>query len=169
MTIVVCPLRLLEQTIAAHKPSHVVTLIAPDAETPACPGISDAQRLILKFNDIVTPQANLILPDNEMIETLLGFGAEWDHKRPLLIHCLAGVSRSTAAAYITACALTAPGAEHTIASKLRLAAPSATPNSLMVALADDLLGREGRMSAAIQKIGRGATAFEGEPFDLDFP
>jgi predicted protein tyrosine phosphatase len=159
-------MRLLEQTIAAHKPSHVMTLIAPETEAPAVP---DAQRLILKFNDIVVPQAGLILPDAKLIETILDFGTTWDHTRPLLIHCLAGISRSTAAAYITACTLTKPGAEHAIAAKLRLAAPSATPNSLMVALADDILGRAGRMRAAIQKIGRGADAFEGDPFSLVFP
>jgi predicted protein tyrosine phosphatase len=33
-------------------------------------------------------------------------------------------------------------------------------------LADDVLGREGRMVKAIGKIGRGADAFEGTPFVL---
>jgi predicted protein tyrosine phosphatase len=167
--IVVCPLRHLERVIAAYTPSHVITLLAPDAEIPACPSIPDAGRLILKFNDIIMPEAGLIAPDSATVETILGFGAEWDSQRPLLVHCLAGISRSTAAAYILACSLTAPGSEQAVASRLRLAAPSATPNSLMVSLADGLLGREGRMIAAISKIGRGATAFEGEPFDLDFP
>jgi len=36
----------------------------------------------------------------------------------------------------------------------------------MVRLADDLLARDGRMVAAIDAIGRGAEAPQGEPFDL---
>jgi predicted RNA-binding protein YlqC (UPF0109 family) len=38
-----------------------------------------------------------------------------------------------------------------------------------VALADELLGREGRMIEAVRAIGRGADAFEGQPFTLDVP
>jgi predicted protein tyrosine phosphatase len=34
-------------------------------------------------------------------------------------------------------------------------------------LADQALGRGGRMTAAIEEIGRGVTAFEGDPFRLD--
>ena len=41
-----------------------------------------------------------------------------------------------------------------------------TPNRLMVALADDLLQRSGRMIKAIDGIGRGAEAAEGEPYQL---
>lgn len=79
----------------------------------------------------------------------------------MLIHCFAGISRSTAAAYILACHFGAPGQEDSIANTLRRASPAATPNNLMVALADDLLNRDGRMIAAIRSIGRGADAFEG--------
>ena len=43
---------------------------------------------------------------------------------------------------------------------------SATPNRRLVALADEVLGRNGRMVAAVEAIGRGAEAFEGTPFEL---
>jgi predicted protein tyrosine phosphatase len=36
-----------------------------------------------------------------------------------------------------------------------------------VALADDALGRRGRMKEAIAKIGRGQECSEGEPFTLE--
>jgi hypothetical protein len=36
----------------------------------------------------------------------------------------------------------------------------------MVKLADDILNRHGRMSTAIARIGRGAEAAEGEPYQL---
>ncbi|MDB5521190.1 MAG: hypothetical protein JWQ82_787, partial [Tardiphaga sp.] len=57
-----------------------------------------------------------------------------------------------------------PGREHAIADALRRRAPFATPNALMVAIADDVLARDGRMIAAIARIGRGAEAFAGTPY-----
>ena len=85
----------------------------------------------------------------------------------MLIHCFAGVSRSTAAAYIAACALKPKRDEFAIARALRAASPTASPNTRLVALADDKLGRRGRMSEAIAEIGRGRECFEGEPFTLE--
>ena len=47
-----------------------------------------------------------------------------------------------------------------IAQALRRASPTATPNIRIVSLADRLLGRDGRMVAAIETIGRGEIALE---------
>ena len=84
----------------------------------------------------------------------------------MVVHCYAGISRSTAAAYIGLCALRPDLDEFLLAERLRRAAPSATPNARLVAAADRLLGRRGRMSEAIAAIGRGVDAFEGTPFAL---
>ncbi len=54
-----------------------------------------------------------------------------------------------------------------IAQALRRASPTATPNIRIVSLADRLLGRDGRMVAAIETIGRGCLAEEAAPFRLD--
>ena len=78
-----------------------------------------------------------------------------------------GISRSTASAYATVCALNPRRDEATIAQALRRASPTATPNALIVSLADRLLGREGRMIAAIETIGRGDLTAEAAPFRLD--
>ena len=80
---------------------------------------------------------------------LLEFVGGWDRAAPLLIHCFAGVSRSTAAAFISACALAPQRDEGEIALALRAASPTATPNARLVALADAALGRAGRMTRAI--------------------
>jgi len=64
------------------------------------------------------------------------------------------------------CALNPERDERLIARELRRASPTALPNIRIVTLADDLLGREGRMIAAIESIGRGAPAAEGLPFRL---
>ena len=81
-----------------------------------------------------------------------------------MIHCYAGISRSTASAYIIAAALAPSRSEGELASTLRRLSPSATPNPRMIALADELLHRNDRMVDAIHSIGRGADAFEGAPF-----
>ena len=126
-----------------------------------------ANRLLLRFNDIVAPQAGLTPPSPADIETLIAFAQTWHGTAPLLAHCWAGISRSTAAAYIIACLHHAPGTEWELAQLLRRAAPEATPNRLMVALADDILRRDGQMIQAIAEIGRGREAGCGTLFTLE--
>jgi predicted protein tyrosine phosphatase len=97
---------------------------------------------------------------------MLAFFQSWQREAPMLIHCWAGISRSTAAAFTALCMFRPQADEEELALELRRASPSATPNRLIVSLADDILGRQGRMVKAVEKIGRGADAFEGTPFIL---
>jgi predicted protein tyrosine phosphatase len=108
-----------------------------------------------------------VLADTTHLEDLLGFVHAWDRAEPMVIHCFAGVSRSTAAAYIAACALNPGGDEFAIARAMRAASPTASPNSRLIALADDALRRQGRMKEAIATIGRGEACYEGRPFMLE--
>ena len=79
----------------------------------------------------------------------------------MLVHCWAGVSRSMAAAYILLCDRAGPGYELEIARALRARASHASPNTLMVRLADEALTRERRMVEAIESIGKGELVPEG--------
>jgi len=166
--IAVCPLSRLHETVAANDASHVVTLI--NAATPVTrpPSILAERHLFVGVSDIVDPLDGHIHPAEEHIERLIAFVTDWGRtrERALVIHCYAGVSRSTAAATIAACALAPGRSEHEVAQALRAASPTATPNRRLVALADDMLGREGRLVEAVAAIGRGAEAFEGRPFTL---
>ena len=119
------------------------------------------------MSDIVEATPDQVLPGTTHLDELLRFVHVWDRAEPMVIHCYAGVSRSTAAAYIAACALAPKRDEFAIARSLRLASPTASPNALLVALADDALGRRGRMREAIAEIGRGEECFEGQPFALE--
>jgi len=165
-TLHVSPLSKLDATVAACGASHLVSLInlATPVERP--PGIAEGRHLFLGMSDISQPTEGHVLAGREHVERLVAFVRGWDRAAPLVIHCWAGISRSTAAAYITACALAPARDEDAAADALRLASPSATPNARLVALADELLGRGGRMVRAIRRIGRGADAFEGTPFVL---
>ncbi|WP_230530686.1 tyrosine phosphatase family protein [Microvirga roseola] len=165
-TLHVCPLSRLHDTVAETRASHVVTLINTGSAVERPATITADRHLFIGVSDIVEPLDGHILPGAEHIEQLLAFVRLWGRESPLVIHCWAGISRSTAAAYIAACALTPERDEAEIARALRQASPSATPNARFVALADDILGRRGRMVDSIRAIGRGAEAMEGTPFML---
>jgi predicted protein tyrosine phosphatase len=160
--LIVCPLHRLDEIRALREPSHIISLASPASEGAVAQAPT---RLSLRFHDITEARPGLVAPDATAIRAILDFGRSWDGARPLLVHCWAGISRSCAAAYILACDAN-EGSEHDIAVALRQRAPFATPNRLMVAIADDMLSRAGRMVDAIAAIGRGAEAPHGEPFDL---
>lgn len=165
-TLHVCPLSRLPETLAATGASHCMTLMKVGTAISRPATIASDRHCVVAVSDIVAPLDGHVLPGETHVRAILDFALDWDRARPLVIHCYAGISRSTAAAYIAACALDPDRDEGEIARDLRTASPSATPNRLFVEIADRLLGREGRMAAAIAGIGRGADAFEGEPFHL---
>lgn len=163
----VCSLAGIERTVAEHAPSHMVTLIHSEAlvETPR--SIRPDNHLRLAMNDICEPMDGFVAPDVAHVTDLLDFARAWDHAAaPMLVHCWAGISRSTAAAFAISCALCPDTEERDIARLLRDSSATATPNVRIVALADEALGRDGRMVKAIREIGMGRMATEGIPFAL---
>jgi predicted protein tyrosine phosphatase len=165
-TIFVAPLSLVETTVADANVSHLVTLINGETLISTPPSIVPDRHLRLAMNDICQPQPGLVLPCETHVADLINFARDWDRQAPLLIHCWAGISRSTAAAFISLCALNPAGTELELARTLRRASPTAYPNRLLVALADEILTRDGRMINAVEEIGRGKIAEEAEVFAL---
>jgi Predicted protein tyrosine phosphatase len=148
----------------------VLTLMRRSPEIPDAALYGAERQLVIEFSDITEPMPGHILASHEHMQQILDFGRSWNRKAPLLVHCFAGISRSTAAAYAIACDLVPHMDETVLARTLRQLSPGATPNIHLIRLADDLLDRQGRMVDAITAIGRGADAFEGNPFSLDiFP
>jgi predicted protein tyrosine phosphatase len=163
----VCPLSKLAETVRATGAQSLVTLIDKGTPVRRPSGIAAGKHLVVILSDIVVELEGHTLPAKSHVEKLLAFVRRWDQTAPLLIHCWAGVSRSTAAAFIAACALRPYRNEAEIAQAVRANSPTATPNARLVAIADVMLGRDGRMVAAVEKIGRGRTCFEGAPFVLE--
>lgn len=164
--IIVGPLSKVQPLIDEHGVRHVVTLLAPNTPHDAPMGIAADRHLKLYFHDIIQAMDGHVPPRAADAEKLISFFQGWDRADPMLIHCWAGISRSTAAAYTALCMFRPRADEEELALELRHASPSATPNRLIVSLADEVLGRQGRMVKAIERIGRGADAFEGTPFVL---
>ena len=163
----VCSLALIEETVARTGARSLVTLLSPGTAVARPEAIAPERHLYLAVSDIVAPAPGQVLPGTTHIDELLDFVHAWDRAEPMVIHCWAGVSRSTAAAFIAACALAPERDELAIARSLRAASPTATPNGRLVTLADAALGRGGRMTGAIAAIGRGEECFEGTPFALE--
>jgi len=163
----VCSLARLHETVEDTGARHVVSLLGDEAKIERPTAIVAENHLWLRLHDISDPLDGYIIPDEEHIADLLKFVRRWDRRAPLVVHCYAGISRSTASAFASVCALNPDRDEASIAHALRRASPTATPNIRIVSLADRLLGRKGRMIAAIETIGRGALASEGTPFRLD--
>ena len=164
--IYVSPLSRVEPTVAKFGVGHIDTLINGETLIPTPASILPNRHLKLAMNDICDPEDGLVVPCEDHVSELVQFARSWDRKAPLLIHCWAGISRSTAAAFISLCALNEEGSEFELARVLRGASPTAYPNRRLVALADAALSRSGRMIAAVESIGRGQFAEEGRVFAL---
>jgi predicted protein tyrosine phosphatase len=162
----VCSLARIEETVARTGAERMLSLLAAGTEVVRPASIARENHLHLVMNDIAVAQEGMTMPGEHHVRNLLDFARGWDRAKPMVVHCYAGVSRSTASAYIIAAALAPNRDEAELAQTLRTLSPSATPNPKLIAVADALLARDGRMVAAIEAIGRGADAFEGTPFAL---
>jgi predicted protein tyrosine phosphatase len=164
--IAVCSLVLVPETIARLKPWGLITLLDPASMIDTPDGIAGDQHLKVGVNDINAAAEGLINPKEDHVASVLAHGRAWDDSAPLLIHCWAGVSRSTASAFMITCMRNPDVAPSAIANAIRAASPTATPNRLLTSIADDMLGRGGAMVDAVDAIGRGVDCWEGTPFEL---
>lgn len=134
------------------RPSHLVSLVEAIQQPQTPPDVQPERHLRLEIDDIWEPAAGQVLPGEDHLRRLLAFIETWRCDAPLLVHCVAGVSRSTAAALI-ALTVKCGTSEAEAARRLRRAAPHAQPNRRLIALADRLLQRDGRLVAACESMG----------------
>jgi predicted protein tyrosine phosphatase len=164
--IYVCPLSKLGATVHKTGARHIVTLINQDTLVDRPESVEVGNHLFLGMHDICDPMDGMVCPSEQHVETLLDFVGRWDRRAPVVIHCYAGISRSTAAAFTAYCVVRPDLDEAEIAQRIRARSPEATPNMRIVQMADDLLDRKGRMVEAVAGIGRGEFAYEGTVFSL---
>jgi predicted protein tyrosine phosphatase len=163
----VCSLAALPETVRLTGASHVLTVMANVDQVQRPVSVLPGNHLKISFDDITEPMDGFVAPTAEHVDQVLSFVRGWDRSAPLVIHCYAGVSRSTASAFAAACALNPHRDEMTIARQIRTASPIANPNRLIVSLADKALGREGRMLRALDEIGPASMMVEGKPFCVE--
>jgi predicted protein tyrosine phosphatase len=163
----VCSLARLHQTVEETGARHIITLLKDISLVERPPTVDARNHLHIDVDDIICPVDGYSHPCEDHVARLMRFIISWDRSAPMVIHCYAGISRSTASAYAAACALNPDRDEMAIAQEMRRASRTAMPNSLIVSLADGILERQGRMIAAIEAIGPGDMAYEADPFSLD--
>jgi predicted protein tyrosine phosphatase len=163
----VCSLAALPDTVKATGASHVLTVMANVDQVRRPESVLAANHLKISMDDITEQMDGFVAPSDSHIEQVLTFVRGWDRSAPLVVHCYAGISRSTASAFAAVCMLNPHRDEISIARQIRAASPIASPNRLIVSLADRALGREGRMLRALDEMGPGNMMIEGRPFRLD--
>ncbi len=143
-------LHTIDADLPAFRPTHLLGILDPAMPEPAAYGHDAAGRdaLVLRFRDsqIVQPEG----PTRDHVESILAFVERVDaasRLRPgrLFIHCHAGASRSTAAAYMTLVHRQGPDAAESAFAELLRLTNKPWPNRDMVQLADTILGAGGRL------------------------
>jgi predicted protein tyrosine phosphatase len=163
----VCSLARLHATVDETGARHVVTILKHSDRVVLPRQIAPQNHLVISVDDIAMPIDGYTAPAEEHVTQLIEFVGQWDRAAPMVVHCWAGISRSTAGAYVAACALNPNRDELQIAWEIRRASRTAQPNVAIVSIADRLLKRNGRMVRAIETIGPGHAAMEGDPFRLE--
>ncbi|MGC2085198.1 MAG: protein tyrosine phosphatase [Bradyrhizobium sp.] len=163
----VCSLAALPETVRRTGASHVLTVMANVEQVVRPDTILAENHLKVSMDDITEELEGFVAPGAHHVAQVLAFVRGWDRGAPLVVHCYAGISRSTASAFAAACALNPRRDELAIAQSIRAASPIASPNRLIVSLADKALGRDGRMLRALDAIGPGNMLTEGQPFRID--
>jgi predicted protein tyrosine phosphatase len=134
------------------RPGRLISLLPERDQPPTPPRMLPADHLRVLVDDLDHYSEGMSTPAHAHVVQLLSFLRASPPQTSVLIHCLAGVSRSPAAALI-ALALEAPGREHEAARVLREAAPFVNPNRLIVQLADVAMKRNGALVAARVAMG----------------
>src|SRR5229473_1931052 len=97
--VTICGIPELDEHCAAGV-THILSILDPEwRDPPDFAGFPPHRRLALRFHDIIEPTRDLLAPSRDDVARLLAFGRELGEPAGshLLVHCHAGVSRSTAA------------------------------------------------------------------------
>ncbi len=152
--------------------THVLSILDPGSREPEPLRNFDLnRRLKLNFHDVIEPEPGWIAPDRWDVELLLAFGRNLDEmpqrtgakpgETHLLVHCHAGLSRSTAAAILVLAQHEPLRSAHDVVGQVIRLRPRAWPNLRIIEMGDALLGRGGEIIASVQALYR--LALDREP------
>jgi predicted protein tyrosine phosphatase len=131
--------------------THVLSILDPGWPEPVEFDLWDRpHRLLLRFHDVIEDDPPWQAPDEAHVAAMLAFGADMARDRPgrLLVHCHAGVSRSTASALVLLAQADPARDPLDIVGKIARHRPQAWPNLRIVELGDRLLERRGALTEA---------------------
>ena len=154
--VTICGIPELDEHCAAGV-THVLSILDPEwDDPPAFALFPPHRRLALRFNDIIEPMPERLAPSRADVERLLAFGRELSEAEGshLLVHCHAGVSRSTASAALILAQAHPDRPAVEVLDAVAQMRPRAWPNLRILELGDALLGRHGEIIAAAGAIYR---------------
>ena len=101
----VCSLAALPETVKATGASHIMTVMAKVDQVQRPASVLEINHLRVQVDDITEHMDGFVAPCETHIEQILNFVRSWDRSAPMVVHCFAGISRSTASAFAAACML----------------------------------------------------------------
>ena len=146
MEIMVTPVSHVYGAVMWRGATHVISLLVneerPTVKLP--PGFNKASHLFLDMDDVIDADA-VAAPTRQQVQRILDWAKNLPQDSKLLIHCFAGVSRSTAAAL--AIKVQELGVDRIDDAILWLThiRPQACPNPIIIKYADEILGANGKL------------------------
>jgi len=132
--------------------THLLSVLDPDHPEPESLALlAPARRLQLRFHDVIDTMPGQVMVEIEQVRQVLEFGRDLpvEHGH-LLVHCHAGISRSTAfTILLLAQALPDVPADEIVAEVVRIRSKT-WPNLRIIEIGDALLGRKGTLVAAVR-------------------
>jgi predicted protein tyrosine phosphatase len=135
--------------------THVLSILDPEHPTPDSFGsFGEYDKLELRFDDIIDESSSKTAPQQSDIEALLRFGQSFEGTRDehLLVHCHAGISRSSAAAALLIAQARPDLSAEAIFAHLARLRPQLWPNLRLIELGDSRLHRQGELVAEVARI-----------------
>ena len=139
--------------------SHVLSILDPEWPVPeAFGGFGEHAKLELRFHDVIEETPGRVAPERDDVEAILAFGRDLQGEPAaaarILVHCHAGISRSTASmALLLAQARPSLPAGRILQGILGIR-EKAWPNLRLLEMGDALLGRGGALPAAAADLYR---------------
>jgi predicted protein tyrosine phosphatase len=132
--------------------THVVSLVDPELPDVHLPVIRSAEHIIARLRDQETPAFTESFPSivKNLFETVRPAIERSDIR--VLVHCHAGVSRSTAFAYALAAYKMGKGRERDAFSAFMALVNKPWPNRRIVEILDQYLERDGAMLAELDQM-----------------
>lgn len=125
--------------------THVVSLLDPELDDAHVPKIQNAEHIVARIRDQENPAATGHFPDviESLFETVRP-AVESRHSR-ILVHCHAGVSRSTAFAYAMIAHKAGPGHEEEAFGAFLSIVNKPWPNRRIIEILDERWARDGAL------------------------
>ncbi len=145
--------------------THVLSILGPNGDDPPeFAEFAPHRRLVLRFHDVIEPLSDQMGPTRTDVERLLAFGREVGETPDahLLVHCRAGVSRSTAAATLIMMQANPEWSASAALEAVAALRPRVWPNLLILEFGEALLRRDGEIVAAVGAIYRRVLARDPE-------